>query len=375
MIQVEANPSTAYHPQTDGQTERINAKLEKYLRAFINAGQTDWTEWLPIAEFAINNRVSRATGASPFQLNYGRDPRTIVNIQRSTKNEAVADFLSRMERARQDATAAIKLMNTAMKEDTDKHHRPSKDYAVGAEVWLDSTNLNVAGAPKTMKKLLDKRVGPFKILEKVGASAYKLDLPEQWTIHPTFNESKLTPFVPPFAEHQKRPPPAPADMIDGHEEYEVEEILNSRKRGRYGIEYFVHWKGYGIEERTWEPPANITHADDSITEFHKKYPDRPKPYVKKAARVRFVNTTERPAFLRSTFPKDFFDPYVPGVYGPATVNLIEPLTTGIDYSVPDLATSLRKIRERERERYIRLVGPMTPAQQCLRPSCPRMPLA
>ena len=71
---IEANPSTASHPQTDGQTERQNAEIEKYLRAWINEHQDDWSEWLPMAEFAINNRVASATGVSPFFLNHGRHP-------------------------------------------------------------------------------------------------------------------------------------------------------------------------------------------------------------------------------------------------------------------------------------------------------------
>jgi len=115
----------------------------------------------------------------------------------------VDDFISRLKRAQKDATAAIELMNAEMKKQTDKHWRPSNNIAIGTEVWLDALDIKIPNTPKTMKKLSDKCVGPFKVLEKVGASAYKLELPEQWKIHLTFNESKLTPYVLPLAQHQK----------------------------------------------------------------------------------------------------------------------------------------------------------------------------
>ena len=192
----------------------------------------------------------------------------------------------------------------------DKHWCPSNDIAIGTEVWLDASDIKIPNVLKTMKKLSDNHVGPFKVLKKIGASAYKLELPEQWKIHPTFNESKLTPYVPPLAQHQKRPPPPPPKVVGGHKHHKVNEILNSCRRGRYSIRYLLDWKGYGPEDHTWAIPSDIK-ADDSIREFHKKYPDRPKPYVRKATRVRFTNIEERPRFNRVTFPADFFDPYAP----------------------------------------------------------------
>ena len=74
ITKIEGNPSTAYHPQTDGQTEREHAEIKKYLKAWINERQDNWAEWLPMAEFAINNQASAATGVSPFFLNHGRHP-------------------------------------------------------------------------------------------------------------------------------------------------------------------------------------------------------------------------------------------------------------------------------------------------------------
>ena len=74
MIGVKANPSTAFHPQTDGQTERVNQEIEVYLRAYVDHLQDDWAEWLSTAEFALNNREHSATKQTPFFLEYGRHP-------------------------------------------------------------------------------------------------------------------------------------------------------------------------------------------------------------------------------------------------------------------------------------------------------------
>ncbi|SJL14670.1 uncharacterized protein ARMOST_18135 [Armillaria ostoyae] len=102
-----------------------------------------------------------------------------------------------------------------MKTQYDKHKRPAKEYAPGDKVWLDATNLHL---PRPKKKLDDKRVGPFLILEKTGASAYKLKLLPHWKIHPHFNEKLLTLFTPLTFPNQQQPPPPPPDLIDGEEE-------------------------------------------------------------------------------------------------------------------------------------------------------------
>ena len=72
---IKGNPSTAYHPQTDGQTERVNQEVKEFLTIFVNNKQDDWSEWLPIAQFCHNDRQHSATKHSPFFLNYGRHPR------------------------------------------------------------------------------------------------------------------------------------------------------------------------------------------------------------------------------------------------------------------------------------------------------------
>ena len=115
-------------------------------------------------------------------------------------------------------------------------------------------------------------MGLFKIVEMIGRRSYRLQLPRSWNqIHPIFNEVLLSPYhAPQFPTQQLPNPPGPVNM-EGYPEYEVEEILSARKRGR-GIQYLVKWKDYGNEENTWEPCHHLDHAPDLIQEFYQKYP-------------------------------------------------------------------------------------------------------
>ena len=87
ILGIETKLSTAYHPETDGQTERTNQELEQYLRIYINHRQNNWAEWLATAEFAFNNKIHTATKSLLFQVNYGREPRMGFNIRKKWKNE------------------------------------------------------------------------------------------------------------------------------------------------------------------------------------------------------------------------------------------------------------------------------------------------
>ena len=81
---VESALSTAYHPQTDGQSERWNQEIEAYLRMFCSQRRDDWVKWLPIAEFAFNSRTHSATGHSPFFLMYGYQPEFHIPVLETT---------------------------------------------------------------------------------------------------------------------------------------------------------------------------------------------------------------------------------------------------------------------------------------------------
>jgi len=107
LLGIQTKLSTAYHPQTDGQIERINQELEQYLRVFINHRQEQWLDWLGMVEFAYNNKIHTATKILPFKANYGQDPRMGFEGRKKGKYEAVEKFVERMKKIQEEAKAAL----------------------------------------------------------------------------------------------------------------------------------------------------------------------------------------------------------------------------------------------------------------------------
>ena len=95
MLGIKTKLSIVFHPQTDGQTERMNQELEQYLRLFVEHRQRDWPEWLALAEFAVNNKTYTATKMLPFMANYGKEMRIGGDIRRKGKVESAMEFVQR----------------------------------------------------------------------------------------------------------------------------------------------------------------------------------------------------------------------------------------------------------------------------------------
>jgi transposase InsO family protein len=272
LVGITGNLSTAYHPQTNGQTERMNQEIEQYLRVFVNYRQSDWAEWLACAEFSYNDKVQSSTGFSPFYVNYGRHPYKGTNPRWEAKSQSAIEFVEHVKKVREETEAALKQSSETMKRAYDKKKGESREYQPGERVYLEGTNITT---DRPIGKLGDKRHGPFTVIKKVGASSYKLKLPATWKkIHPVFNEVFLTPFTPPQYASQKHPPPPPPVIVDGEEEYVVEEIMDSKfSRGK--LKYLVKWEGYpNPTEWTWEPEESV--LADNREEFHEKHPNAPR---------------------------------------------------------------------------------------------------
>jgi len=132
--------SMAYHPQTDGQTERINQEIGTFLRHYVNYKQDDWTEWLAMAEFAYNDKKHAATGKTPFELNFGRHPwkgdlmvqTEIPRVKESTKN---------LQESWEHAAQAMEEAQKNMKWQFDKKRRNPQGLKVGDQVWLENKNI------------------------------------------------------------------------------------------------------------------------------------------------------------------------------------------------------------------------------------------
>jgi hypothetical protein len=136
------------------------------------------------------------------------------------------------------------------------------------KVWLDLRNVKTR---RPMKKLDHKRSGPFPITAKVSTHAYKLQLPQSFQgIHDVFHVSLLEKVNDNPYPQRVQPPPPPIE-VEGTLEYEVVEILDSRRiRGK--VLYLVRWLGYGPEDDTWEPPESLTGAQELLAEYHAAYP-------------------------------------------------------------------------------------------------------
>jgi hypothetical protein len=266
-IGVKPTPTTAYHPQGDGFSERWNAEVEQFIRIFCDYRQNDWADLLPMAEFAFNSRVHSATGKSPFFMNYGYDPEFKVSLNPTTRVPESGKRLELLLQARKDAQSALNLSSERMKYFYDKNVRDAPHYKVGDKVWLSAKNITTT-APS--KKLAAKQLGPYRILSKVGELDYELDLPVAMKIHPIFHVQLLHPHTESNIEGRIQLPPPPI-IIEGEEEFEVEKVLDSRLFRR-SFQYLVKWKGFSDSENTWQPAKDLEHAQDLIEEFHTAHP-------------------------------------------------------------------------------------------------------
>ncbi len=236
LLQIKSNVSTAFHPQTDRQTEHVNQEVEKYFRIFINHLQTNWADWHPIAAFAHNNRIHSSTSKSPFEVNYGFNPDIMPHTKSQTpfQTSALTTFISKMQEIHAEAKCSLEKAADQMKVQYDKKRRPAIEYKLGDKVWLDTTNLHL---PHPKKKLSDKHTSPFEITTKKRASTYTLKLPTNWCIHPTFNKVLLTSYTPLGFLNQEKPLLPLPDLIDGEEYYKVKKICDSKLckvRGKQG---------------------------------------------------------------------------------------------------------------------------------------------
>ena len=274
LLKIEGNSSTAYHPQTNRQTERFNALVEQYLQLYTNHPQNDWVEWLALAEFAHNQKTA-ATGFSPFMLNYGQQPNICGEHRKQVRNESAKEFSEMMKGTFRLAKESLNHAASDMKKYYNWKVRPEKEYQKGDQVLLEGANIRL-DCPS--KKLDDKWFSLFKILEKVGKATYKLKLDPKWCrIHPVIHESFLHPYSAPSFSSQKKTPLPPPDLIQGVEEQEVEEILASQE-WRGNIEYLVAWKGFPSEENEWIIASKLANASEAVKDFHCTHPIAPHPH-------------------------------------------------------------------------------------------------
>jgi hypothetical protein len=276
-IGVELRLSTAYHPQTDGQTEQINQVLEHYLRTFGNYLQDDWSTWLGLASFVYNNSTHSGTQHSPFYANFGYHPRWIDDVRPSAGHDvpAATQMVADLKELHAACSANIAEANRRYSKYYDAKRIESPQYKVGDLVLLSLRNIKTK---RPSKKLDLRRAGPYPIIECIGSHAYRLQLPPTMKIHNVFHTSLLHRYRQPSYSTQSDARPGPVEVDNEGEVYEISSILNSRNHPRTGkLEYLIEWLGYeGDDSETgWEPKENLIEADEYLADFHTRYPDKP----------------------------------------------------------------------------------------------------
>ena len=274
--------TTAYHPEGDGQTERMNRVVEEVLRHFIDLQQTNWEELMPMVTFAINNSVCESTGHTPFFLNTGQHPTTFNTIFTPT------DRLPTLDVVLQDIDVTMssvkKLLQAAQGRNSyyANNNRRDHNFNQGDEVLLSTKNIKFKVGTK---KLHPKFIGPFKIKRMIGSKreevAAELILPLSYRIHPVFHVSLLRPYKSGLSFVPLPPNP---EIVDGIPYYEVECILSHRdkkaaRKGKLCREFLIKWKGYSDIHNSWEPEKNITQL--ALDEYNEKLKPVLEPVAKK----------------------------------------------------------------------------------------------
>ena len=256
---ISQNISTAYHPQTDGQSERTNQCLEQYLRIFIDYHQQNWASLLPLAQYTLNAWPNATTKKAPFELILGHIPR-VHQTARPFKSPSVETRFQQLKQACEEAKEALQKA-TDMTLPT-----RFEPYQTGDQVWLEGHNLHTT---HPSSKLAPRHYRPFTITRVVSRTSYQLKLPSQWKLHDVFHATLLTPYKEMTLNGQSYQEPAP-DLINGQPEWEVESILKVRRR-RNQLQFLIRWKGFSEAHDSWEPAKDV-HAGELVEEFYKRHP-------------------------------------------------------------------------------------------------------
>jgi hypothetical protein len=251
--------SSSYHPQSDGQTEIVNKFLEGYLCCFVSDKQTQWFIWLPLAEWWYNTSFHTATKMTPFMALYGYHPPSITSsLKEKSKVQAVEDHIEHQQQVLQILKDNLTMAQNRMKQQADQHHS-ERSFEVGDWVFLRLQPYKQMSLKQAKKdnKLSPKYYGPYKVLQKIGTMAYKLELPASSRVHPVFHVSCLKKVI-----GDKIPVQTIFPELDkeGKIILEPEAITDTRVhqlRNRSISEYLIKWRKLPAKDSTWEDESFI----------------------------------------------------------------------------------------------------------------------
>jgi len=259
---VKVKLSSAYHPETDGASERTNKTINQALRYYVERSQKGWVKALPKVCFDFMNTVNASTGFSPFQLHLGRSPRLLppllpLSCVSATEDCAAHAFMEHLQMDVLEARDALLASKVSQATSKNKLRSPEPTYQVGDLVLLSTKHRHRDYMQKgdgRVAKFMPCFDGPYRVTAAYPTtSTYTLDMPSVPNVFPTFHASQLRRFVPndpTLFPTRVRQHPAPIITADGSEEATIERILEERRRGR-GWQYLVRWFGYGPEHDEW----------------------------------------------------------------------------------------------------------------------------
>uniref|UniRef100_A0AAQ4R389 Integrase catalytic domain-containing protein n=1 Tax=Gasterosteus aculeatus aculeatus TaxID=481459 RepID=A0AAQ4R389_GASAC len=239
-----ASLSSGFHPQTNGQTERLNQELKAILRCVISTNPSSWSRHLPWVEYAHNPHTSTATGLSPFEASLGYQPPLFPSQEVEVAVPSVLSKASRCRRIWKATRAALLRTVEQNRRVADRRRAPAPAYRIGQSVWLSSRDIPLR---TESRKLSPRYIGPFPIISIINPVSVKLQLPRSLRIHPVFHVSLLKPVVssPPNPLHP------PVSSRGGPSTQSIASWMCA------GYQYLVDWQGYGPEERCWVPRSRI----------------------------------------------------------------------------------------------------------------------
>lgn len=280
QLGIKRKLSTAFHPQTDGQTERQNQVLEHYLRAYVNQRQDDWPQLLPAAAMAYNNSKHASTKMTPYQAFAGFHPRMPFDEEiKPSENSEVSKRIEGIQQARDLLKKNLENALEFQAKYYNQKHTP-KEYAIGDEVLLQMKNIRTV---KPSKKMDQRYAGPFTVIERIGSQAYRLGLPAQWRrIHDVFHVSLLEPYH--RREGQETDHDYPPIIVGEEEEREVEAIVGRRTRAKNEPEYYVQWRGRPSHENEWLTANELVNAQDLLDEYNRALLMKPKARRKRGSK-------------------------------------------------------------------------------------------
>lgn len=274
QLGVKRKMSTAFHPQTDGQTERVHQSMERMLTIVLDYHQADWAgPKLDAVEFAYNNSLHTAINHTPFYLNHGYHPKTELSPS-NTPTPMVPDaaaFVHNMHSTRAKTMSHLTVSRQRMLHLSATRTSPTPPFQVGDKVWLNAQHIQT---DQPSKKLSYKFIGPYTILDKLGPLNFRLDLPSL-SRHNVFHVDRLKTYYPPESFPHRSVLERPPAVIQETNEYLVSRILDSKrmKKGKK-LFYLVTWEGYPLSDREWVL-ASGWHPDDPLVEdFRREHPTK-----------------------------------------------------------------------------------------------------